>query len=130
MLCSFSKRLHSIRAVSMKAFSKFVIKKKKKLSPFKTVLFNRNLPLHNSRASPLHNKRSSLGLFLILHLRCVLGEMLTSQVLGPSTWPARLEDTPYPGMLHHHPPPHPVPWTVRSRSEVQPSLLPSLCSAR
>lgn len=66
-------RVHSIYAVPMKAFSKFVIKKTNKLfSPFKTVIFNRNWLLHNSRASPFHNKWLLLGLFLILHLRCVV----------------------------------------------------------
>lgn len=53
-------RVHSIHAVPMKAFSKFVIKKKKKKANcfhhFKTVIFNGNLLLHNSRAGPFHNK--------------------------------------------------------------------------
>lgn len=98
--CSFSKRVHSIPAVPLKAFSKFVIKKKKNLfSPFKTIIFNRNLPLHNSRVSPFHNKWLLLGLFLILHLRCVLVEELVKfQGLDRSTRPARPEYArPVPG---------------------------------
>lgn len=78
-------RVHSIHAVPMKAFSKFVIKRKSSCFHHLKVIFNGNLLLHNSRASPLHNKWLMLGSFLILHLRCILvGRAVKFQVLDHS----------------------------------------------
>lgn len=78
-----------------KLFPGLSLKKKKLFSPFKTVIFNRNFLLHNSRASSFHNKWLLLGLFLMLHLRCVLvGRSFEIQGLDHSTWTAR------PGYAH------------------------------
>ena len=96
-LGSFSKYIPSTQYL-WRLFPSLSLKKNKLFSPFQTVIFNRNWLLHNSRASPFHNRWLLVGLFLILHLRCVVGRSVETPGAGsqrldcqPGVRPARAQ---------------------------------------